>query len=273
MKPLTKIAIAANADKDGAREIADTIERLARAAGSEVRSTFNHPVEDGFLEDRDACFVIGGDGTLLGLLEEVVARRVPVAGIRHGQLGFLATFSPEDAQEALPPILQGQYDVAQRALLVCRDPSGRERLALNDVVIKSAGQARLARLAVRAGDESVAEYSCDGLVFSTPTGSTAYNLSAGGPIVHPQADVVLMTPICPHTLTSRSVVFDGKTSLQVQRAPGDVTSLSVATDGRELPDEQSRLPLEVSVSQKTFPLLQEHGHSHFKVLRNRLNWG
>ena len=82
-----------------------------------------------------------------------------------------------------------------------------------------------------------------------------------------------MTPICPHTLTSRSVVFDGKTSLQVQRAPGDVTSLSVATDGRELPDEQSRMPLEVSVSQKTFPLLQEHGHSHFKVLRNRLNWG
>ncbi len=273
MKPLTNIAIAANADKDGAREVAEAIERIAREVGSEVRTTFRHPVEEGFLEDRDACFVIGGDGTLLGMLDEAVARRVPVAGVRHGQLGFLATFSPEEAREAFPPILEGKYGVAQRALLACRDANGQERLALNDIVINSDGQARLARLVVRTGNDLVAEYSCDGLIFSTPTGSTAYNLSAGGPIVHPQADVVLMTPICPHTLTSRSVVFDGKARLWVDRVPGDSTSLSVATDGRELSGESTRLPLEIWVPDQTFPLLQEEGHSHFKVLRNRLKWG
>lgn len=273
MKPLTKIAIAANADKDGAREIAEIIESMARQAGAEVRSTLQHPVEDGFLENQDACFVIGGDGTLLGLLDEVVARRVPVAGVRHGQLGFLATFSPEEAKEAFPPILEGKYRVAHRAMLACADASGQEHLALNDVVIKSSGEARLARLTVRAAEDLVAEYSCDGIIFSTPTGSTAYNLAAGGPIVHPAADVVLMTPICPHTLTSRSVVFDGQARLQVDRASGDPTKLSVATDGRELQGEPPRLPLEVRVAEQTFPLLQEEGHSHFKVLRNRLKWG
>ena len=273
VKPLNKIAIAANADKDGTREIAEVIERMARQAGAEVRSTFSHPVEDGFLDDQDACFVIGGDGTLLGLLDEVVARGVPVAGVRHGQLGFLATFSPEEAKEAFPPILEGRYRVVHRAMLVCKDASGRERLALNDIVIKSAGEARLARLTVQAEDDLVAEYSCDGLIFSTPTGSTAYNLSAGGPIVHPSADVVLMTPICPHTLTSRSVVFDGKACLQVNRTSGGPTKLSVATDGRELEGEPSRLPLEVRVAEQTFPLLQGEVHSHFKVLRNRLKWG
>jgi NAD+ kinase len=273
VKPLTKIAIAANSAKDGAREIAEAIELMAREAGLDVRSTCRHPVEKGFLEDRDACFVIGGDGTLLGLLDEVVDQGVPVAGVRHGQLGFLATFSPEEAQEAFPPILEGKYGVAHRAMLACEDASGRERLALNDVVIKSAGQARLARLAVFEGDDLVAEYSCDGLIFSTPTGSTAYNLSAGGPIVHPSANVVLMTPICPHTLTSRSVVFDGNAHLRIQRAPSDATSLSVATDGRELHGDAPRFPLNLRVSEKTFPLLQEQDHSHFKVLRNRLKWG
>ncbi len=272
VKPLAKIAIAANADKDGAREIAEVIERMARQAGAEVRSTFSHPVEDGFLDDQDACFVIGGDGTLLGLLDEVVARGVPVAGVRHGQLGFLATFSPEEAKDAFPPILEGKYGVAQRAMLACVDASGRERLALNDVVIKSIGQARLARLAVFEGENLVSEYSCDGIIFSTPTGSTAYNLSAGGPIVHPPANVVLMTPICPHTLTSRSVVFDGKARLRVQRAPSDTTALSLAADGRELPGEPTRFPVELRVSEQTFPLLQEETYSHFKVLRNRLKW-
>jgi len=273
LKPLTKIAIAANSAKDGAREIADAIECMAREAGSEVRSTCRHPVEKGFLEDRDACFVVGGDGTLLGLLDEVVTRGVPVAGVRHGQLGFLATFSPTEAEEAFLPILEGRYDISHRAMLACVDASGRERLALNDVVVKSSGQARLARLAVFEEDEPVAEYSCDGLIFSTPTGSTAYNLSAGGPIVHPLANVVLMTPICPHTLTSRSVVFDGEARLRIQRAPSDTTILSVAVDGRELPGEPSRFPLDLKVAEKTFPLLQEENHSHFKVLRNRLKWG
>ena len=273
MKPLTKIAIAANADKDGAKEIAEVIESMAREAGLDVRSTSRHPVEAGFLEDRDACFVIGGDGTLLGLLDEVVARGVPVAGVRHGQLGFLATFSPDEAKEAFPPIMEGRYAVAHRALLACRDASGQERLALNDVVIKSSGETRLARLSVRERADLVAEYSCDGLIFSTPTGSTAYNLSAGGPIVHPSAEVILMTPICPHTLTSRSVVFDGKARLQIDRVTDDPVRISVAIDGRELERESTRLPLDIGVSEQTFPLLQEEGHSHFKVLRNRLKWG
>ena len=141
---------------------------------------------------------------------------VPVAGVKHGQLGFLATFSPEDLGYQLPPIFRGAYQVRRRSLLRCKFGSGDSRLALNDIVVKSGSDSRLARLAVRVEDEPVAEYACDGVIFSTPTGSTAYNLAAGGPLVHPAAHVVVMTPISAHTLTSRSVVFPRETRLFVE---------------------------------------------------------
>ena len=136
------------------------------------------------------------------MLNEAVRLNVPVAGVKHGQLGFLATFSPEDLRHQLPPIFRGAYQVRRRSLLRCKFGSGDSRLALNDIVVKSGSDSRLARLAVRVEDEPVAEYACDGVIFSTPTGSTAYNLAAGGPLVHPAAHVVVMTPISAHTLTS-----------------------------------------------------------------------
>ena len=271
MKPLSRIAIVINAYKQGAREAAAALEALSAGEDVEAVSTIEFPPPLGFLRGSDACFVVGGDGTLLGMLEEAVREDVPVAGVRHGQLGFLATFSPENLREQLPPILRGGYRVRRRSLLQCKVETGESRLALNDVVVKSGSGSRLARLMVKAGDEPVGEYACDGVIFSTPTGSTAYNLAAGGPLVHPDANVLVMTPISAHTLTSRSVVFPRKTQLIVESV-GEQDPPTVATDGRDAFAGSKCLPLEVVVADETFPLLEEESHSHFRVLRNKLKW-
>ena len=271
MKPLSRIAIVTNASKEGAEEAARTLEALAEDRGVEAVSTVEFPPPAGFLKDADACFVLGGDGTLLGMLHEAVREDVPVAGLRHGKLGFLATLSPEELRDKLPPILGGAYRVRRRSLLRCESSSGESRLALNDVVVKSGSGSRLARLVVLAEDEPVAEYACDGVIFSTPTGSTAYNLAAGGPLVHPSANVLVMTPISAHTLTSRSVVFPRESRLIVKSA-GEQDPPTVATDGREAFAGPESLPLQVAVPEETFPLLEEESHSHFRVLRNKLKW-
>lgn len=271
MTPLSRIAIVANATKPGALEAAGRLEDLARAEGAEACVTIEFPPPPGFLEGMDACFVIGGDGTLLGALEEAVTRNVPVAGVRRGRVGFLATFSPDELAERIPPILRGAYRVGRRSLLRCRVPSGESRLALNDVVVKSGSVSRLARLVVRSGEEPVAEYACDGVILSTPTGSTAYNLAAGGPLVHPSAHVVVMTPISAHTLTSRSVVFPREARLVVESA-GEQEPPIVSADGQDAFSGPDCLPLEVVVPEETFPLLEEESHSHFRVLRNKLKW-
>ena len=271
MEPLSRIAIVTNANKVGAVEAASALEAIAQAEGVEVRSTAKFPPSEGFLEGVDACFVVGGDGTLLGMLDEAVRLNVPVAGVKHGQLGFLATFSPEDLRHQLPPIFRGAYQVRRRSLLRCKFGSGDSRLALNDIVVKSGSDSRLARLAVRVEYEPVAEYACDGVIFSTPTGSTAYNLAAGGPLVHPAAHVVVMTPISAHTLTSRSVVFPRETRLFVESV-GEQDPPTVAADGQDAYTGANPLPLEVVVPEETFPLLEEKNHSHFRVLRNKLKW-
>ncbi len=271
MQALQKIAIISNASKEGAEGAGLHLKALAEKHGLEVVITEDFPAPDGFLKGTDACFVMGGDGTLLSLMEQAVDQRVPVAGVRYGQLGFLATFSPEHLNVQMPKIFDGAYQVCHRSLLSFKQNSGKSRLALNDLVVKSGSNGRLARFSVFAADELVADYACDGIVFSTPTGSTAYNLAAGGPVAHPDARVVLMTPISAHTLTSRSVVFPSGVTLRIHAAENPDPPL-ISADGQTVFAPNPQFPLEVSASDSTFPLLEEMNHSHFRVLRNKLKW-
>ena len=160
----------------------------------------------------------------------------------------------------------------RRSLIGYREKKGDEKLALNDLVVKSGLTGRLGRFSVFCGNERVADYASDGIVFSTPTGSTAYNLATGGPIVHPEADVILMTPISAHSLTSRPLVFPAGINLQIEYEKNSA-SPHVSADGREGFFQVTYFPLEIFVSQKSFPSLETIGHSHFRVLRNKLKWG
>ena len=272
MKPLQRISIVSNATKKGAAKVGEELRNLAESLGVEAYLNTEFPAPSGLLDGVDACFVVGGDGTLLNLMKEAVANEVPMAGIRHGQLGFLATFSPEEMKAQMPPLFRGEYRIRRRSMLSYRDARGGGSLALNDLVIKSGSNGRLARFSVSVGDEPVADYACDGIVFATPTGSTAYNLAAGGPIAHPDAQVVLMTPISAHTLTSRPVVFPSCISLQVKCCDNPDRPM-LSADGQPAFEDEPSFPVEVSVSSNEFPLLEGLNHSHFRLLRSKLKWG
>ena len=272
MEPLRKVAIVANLTKSGTHEVAQLLQKICLENHVEVYLTEQFPCPPNFLKGMDACFSVGGDGTLLNLLDEAIAHKVPVAGVGLGKLGFLATLSPDDLDHALPPLLEGNFLVRRRGLIGFHDRTGEEKVALNDLVVKSGITGRLGHFSVFCGSERVADYSSDGIVFSTPTGSTAYNLAAGGPIVHPETEVILMTPISPHTLTSRPLVFPSGIGLRIE-IDGDSPNPHVSADGRDAFSECPHFPLEIFVSEKTFPLIEAAGHSHFRVLRNKLKWG
>lgn len=272
MNPLRKVAIVTNLTKSGTKKVTKELEEICRENGVEVRLTEEFPCPAGFLKDVDACFSVGGDGTLLNILEEAITHEVPVAGVGLGKLGFLATFSPDELPASLPPLLQGEFEVRRRSLIGYRESQGEEKLALNDLVVKSGTTGRLGRFSVFCGTERVADYASDGIVFSTPTGSTAYNLAAGGPIAHPEAEVILMTPISAHSLTSRPLVFPSGINLRIEYEE-NASCPHVSADGREPFHMPASFPLEIFVSRKTFPLMEMVGHSHFRVLRNKLKWG
>ncbi len=269
--PIRSLAFVVNATKSGAPELATALMKLAETRGVAVRKTTAFPAEKGFLDGSDACCVIGGDGTLLGVVGEAARAQVPVIGVNRGSLGFLTTFSADEVRSQFPSLLAGDYNVAHRSLLDCSIEPGRHELALNDVLIKDEFSSRLVRLEVFADNELVTEYYCDGLIFSTPTGSTAYNLSAGGPLIHPGADVIAMTPICPHTLSNRSIIFRHDVHLRVFHR--DLNSrVLVAVDGQRNQVTCENSPIEISLSKVRLPLAQRRGYSHFAVVRTKLKW-
>ena len=271
MNPIRQLALVVNEEKSGAPELALELAALARGQGVKLKITRRFPLASGFLRGCDACCVIGGDGTLLGVVREAAEAQVPVIGVNRGSLGFLTTFSADEARTQFAALLGGAFTVAQRSMLECSAGRGTRDLALNDVLIKDAVNTRLIRLEVFADGELVTDYYCDGLIFSTPTGSTAYNLSAGGPIIHPAAGVIAMTPICPHTLSNRSIIFREGVRLQVFNR-SENSRLLVAMDGQRNLRVGVGSPIEISVSKRRLPLAQRVGYEHFAVVRTKLKW-
>ncbi|MEO7413837.1 MAG: NAD(+)/NADH kinase [Opitutaceae bacterium] len=271
MKPIRKLAVVVNEDKAGAPELARELMVMARRAKVVLKHTTRFPLPQGFLRGYDACCVIGGDGTLLGVAREAGREQVPIIGVNRGSLGFLTTFSADEARAHFSGLLSGNFHVQKRSMLDCMTGPDSHDLALNDVVIKDEINSRLVRLEVFADDELVTDYTCDGLIFSTPTGSTAYNLSAGGPLIHPGADVVAMTPICPHTLSNRSIIFRDKVKLRVfNRTEG--SRLLVVIDGQRKLKMSDGSPVEISVAKVQLPLVQRADYAHFSVVRTKLKW-
>lgn len=271
MQSIRSLAFVVNAQKSGANELAQALMAVAKAGGIRISHTDQFPLPTGFLKGYDACCVIGGDGTLLGVVRESAHEQVPIIGVNRGSLGFLTTFSADEARTQFPALLSGEFRLANRSLLDCSTGPGQHDLALNDVLIKDERPSRLVRLEVFADSELVTEYVCDGLIFSTPTGSTAYNLSAGGPLIHPDAGVIAMTPICPHTLSNRSIIFRRDVKLRVHNR-SESSRLLVAMDGQRNLVTCENSPIDISVSKLELPLAQRLDYSHFSVMRAKLKW-
>lgn len=272
MKAIVKLAIVVNANKPGAAELGLQLQARARALGVETLISDEFPIPVGLLEGCQLCCVIGGDGTILGVVNEAVRRNVPVMGVNLGTLGFMANFAAGELLASFKEVLAGGFRVLPRSLLQVRCADGSEKLALNDVVIKST-DAHLARLEVHSDGKFINTFAADGLIVSTPTGSTAYNLSAGGPIVHPETHVMVLTPVNPHTLSNRSLVLDGKRTLHI-KVPDDTTSrVGIAADGVSIFPSGVSFPIRISMlSDCNFQLVHPREYSHFQILRTKLHW-
>ncbi|GBG13416.1 NAD+ kinase [Novimethylophilus kurashikiensis] len=223
----------------------------------------------------DLVIVLGGDGTMLTAARALLDDHVPLVGINRGRFGFLTDISTDGMLQAVGKILDGEYTVEQRILLgadIVRNgrvlSKGR---ALNDIVVSKGGQARLIELEVTIDGQYVHRQRSDGLIVSTPTGTTAYALSAGGPLLHPTLEAIALVPICPHTLSNRPFAINSNSTVEI--------TLMRADDARVHFDGQ--LHAELSMGDKviinrlnnTIPLLHPLGHSHYELLREKLHWG
>ncbi len=228
--------------------------------------------------DLDILIILGGDGTLLHIAEQAALHSIPVIGINLGYLGFLTEFSENETENALEKILTGPVTIENRLMLQARLISdGRtngRRYALNDVVINKNAKDRLLHLATRAGNDSVTTYKADGLIFSSPTGSTAYSLSAGGPLVHPGLAAILVTPICPFMLGSRPIILPADriiTTGFAQRSNSD--NAQIIIDGQPAWDMHNDDILEVQSAPYPLQLITSSRRDYFTVLRTKLHWG
>lgn len=260
-----------NRSKAGAQEIGEQLRLIGEGLGIEMRLTVEHPLPEGFLEGCDTVCVIGGDGTFLGVVPQAMKFGTRILGVNLGKLGFLVTFSPASIAREFTLIAEGNYNLESRTLLSATEPSGDTLVGLNDIVVKQMGSSRLMLLEVFANGELVNDFACDGLIFSTPTGSTAYNLSAGGPIVHPDVEGITLTPICPHTLSNRSVLLSAGTQLEV-KADWEASNAQVTIDGRPSFSRQAVFPLTIRVPKERVSLIHGPGYSHFRTVRTKLGW-
>lgn len=224
----------------------------------------------------DLAIVVGGDGTMLGAARSLAETGTPLLGINLGRLGFLTDISPDEIHERLSEILAGQYDEELRSLLhaeVIRDEKViHAGNALNDVVIHKWDIARMIELDTTINDRFIYSLRADGLIISTPTGSTAYALSGGGPILEPNLPAFILVPICPHTLSNRPVVVDENASIDLTVRGSGTDQAQITCDGQTnyslLPGDRiqiQRLPHQLR-------LIHPTGHDHFNTMRKKLRW-
>ncbi len=228
-------------------------------------------------ESCDLVIVVGGDGSLLGAARAMARPGVPVLGINRGSLGFLTDIRPDELEERVGEVLDGQYTLEKRFLLEAlarrKDEAIGSGDALNDVVLHPGKSTRMIEFELYIDGQFVCSQKADGLIIATPTGSTAYSLSAGGPIMHPKLDAIVIVPMYPHTLSSRPIVVDGNSELKIVVSPNMQIYPQVSCDGQNhftcAPGDT------VTVRKKPHKLNLIHplDHNYYEVCRTKLGWG
>ena len=229
--------------------------------------------------DVDIVLVLGGDGTLLAMADCIgeAGSGIPILGVNFGSLGFLTEVTLPELYPSLEAAVQGRAHVEERMMLrsTTSRAGGRfaQQITLNDVVITKAARSRMIDLSVWVGDEFVTRVKADGLIIATPTGSTAYNLAAGGPIVQPSLDALLMTPIAPHTLTNRPIVIPSTSAVRVKPVMEERDEVYVTFDGQAGFQLQADDEVTVCRADQPLRLIRPTTRSYFEVLRTKLKWG
>lgn len=284
-KAFSRVALVGKYQADGMQERLNDLAVLLGQQGCEVyveSATAGHlgltayPIKnvEEFAGAIDLAVVLGGDGTMLGIGRQLAGSKVPLVGINMGRLGYMTDIPIQNVQTVLPQIIAGEYEADTRTLLdavvMRNDKEINRALALNDVVVNRSGISGMVELAVRVNGSFMYNQRSDGLIVSTPTGSTAYALSAGGPILHPRVAGILLAPIAPHSLSNRPIVLPQDIVVSIEVVDG--RGVIVNFDMQSQTNLQSGDIIEVSQSKKTITLLHPRSHSDYKTLREKLHW-
>ena len=256
--------------KRGIRGIYDTETAASLRDGTEGRP------RELLAHESDLLLVLGGDGTLLAAAREAAPRGIPILPINLGSLGFLTSFTLGELYPALEETIAGHLTASERVMLTAsliREGQVVEsQLVLNEAVITKGALARMIEIELLIDEDFVCRYRADGLIVATPTGSTAYSLSAGGPIVHPAVDSIILTPICPHTLSDRPLVVGDCCNVEM-RLRGTAESVYLTLDGQKGVLMQSEDRVSIVRAKERLKLIQPHRKSYYEILRNKLKWG
>jgi NAD+ kinase len=225
----------------------------------------------------DLVVAVGGDGTLLHAARHVAHRDVPLIGINRGRLGFLTDISPEHMLQALDAILGGDYLAENRLMLRAEIEGSPEQaeplVALNDVVLQKGENGRMLDIVTMVDGSYVTTHRGDGLIVATPTGSTAYALSCGGPIIQPNVDALVVVPICPHTLSDRPLVLQSASIIEVRVESDPDSAAQVLCDGEALGRIGNQSRLRIGLAAETVTLLHPEDYNYYELLRSKLSWG
>ena len=271
-----RIGLVVHGHLPDAQEYALRAARLLRSLGAEVLA------EDGVCallpgaapfsgaaEAPDALVSLGGDGTILRGAQYALRWNAPLLGVNLGRKGFLAEVEPQSMEEALKRLVAGEYQLEERPLLSVRF-GGEAWLALNDVVVSRGGYARLIGVTTRVGGETAGRYLADGVIVATPTGSTGYSLSAGGPIVAPGVDCMIVTPICAHSLQHRPCVVGGSAVIRLELDDDEEQTASLEVDGQSRARLTAGMAVEISRSTEKVRFIRMQPEQFFGVVRSKL---
>lgn len=264
---LSKVGIFYNKDNSKAKKTADDFNALLKTKGIEAKVL----TTDKYSKNITCAIVLGGDGTILKTARFYAKYQVPILGINLGRLGFLSQAKPTQIKEAIDYLLKGSFKIENRLMLSVLN--GKME-ALNDIVIKGEAFSRTSRLYVEINNNLVCDYLADGLIISTPTGSTAYTLSAGGPILTPSLNAIVIVPICPHTMNARPIVIPDSEVIKVTSSQNKPL-LKISADGQETKtvDVKEEIVITKSKDYAKLILLNLEKNSFYSVLKEKLHWG
>ncbi|HEU6448623.1 MAG TPA: NAD(+)/NADH kinase [Verrucomicrobiae bacterium] len=268
---IRRIGIIGNTDKPDCARIVRKAAKLIEKAG---RKALAHGDSATLARESDLLLVFGGDGTMLRAARDIAGSQTPMLGVNIGGLGFLTAVPSAQLAGALTQIWSGDFQIELRDLIeasgICHGKK-ISKSALNDIVVSRGAVSRLIGLDVSVNDEIITHYRCDGLIVSSPTGSTAYSLAAGGAVVLPTADVFALTPICPHALSNRSIILPLSATIRVKTTnPHPQTILSV--DGQVVAELDSGDEIFIRRSKSKIRLVHPDGNSFLEALRRKLQW-
>jgi NAD+ kinase len=272
-----KIAITANITKEGIKTIIPLFLDLLKDEGIDFSlhkslkaifgDTFCYPDDDKLFDNADFIVSFGGDGTILNTVQLSRGESIPILGVNLGKVGFLAEVSPEEISTIPKKLKNGDYEIIERMAFYATTSSGEKYYALNDIVLDRNANTRILELSISIEDIIAGDFAADGIIISTPTGSTAHSVSAGGPLVMPECNVIILTPICPHSLTLRPMVIDGSKSVSINVLNG---LARMAVDGQSFVNFPAGCIVTIKKAENSVKIARFKDKTYFDILHKRL---